>query len=187
MGSICYPSKRYYDLSMSKRTRKSLKIEEICPQDCIRSESLEKEMFTNVVYEEDVNHRSSLKELIDGEEEVKAVDSKGEAELIVGHNEEMKLAICEEEMKATDSNGEAGPIKQWQKQNEGKGASLGHHFTEEEKQLQIVSVQDGGSAEGLKLGRMLSRYVKVFNHLVKLKKDHRLGSARKKPVIRFTM
>lgn len=54
-------------------------------------------------------------------------------------------------------------------------SSLGQHFNQEEKQLQLVKKkhQDG------KLKGMVSRYAKVLSHLVKAKGEPRIGSQKK--------
>ncbi|XP_042480540.1 RNA polymerase-associated protein CTR9 homolog [Macadamia integrifolia] len=64
--------------------------------------------------------------------------------------------------------------------------SLGHHFIEEEKQLQLVTKQQGERAGGVKMRGIVSRYVKVLSHLIRVKGDKRLGS-QKKRVLRLTM
>ncbi|KAF5192179.1 hypothetical protein FRX31_018234 [Thalictrum thalictroides] len=169
MESECNPRKHRYDLSMSKRTRKPLRFVENDNKKFVEVGSDEGKtsvmISTNILNEEAVDH-TSLKELIIiGEEEVDVDAISGEAaeQMIVEHEET--------------------------REKEGKGSiSLGHHFTvttpnnEEEKQFQIVTVQHGGSMEGVKSGKMLSRYMKVFTHVIKLKKDRRYGCSHKKPV-----
>lgn len=59
--------------------------------------------------------------------------------------------------------------------------TLGHHFTEEEKQLQLVTKHQHDN--GLKLKGIMSRYAKVLSHLVKVKWGPPAGS-RKKPLLR---
>lgn len=54
-------------------------------------------------------------------------------------------------------------------------SSLGKHFTEEEKQLQVVVKQHEENLDGLKLGKM----ARFLSSLIKLK--------RKKKVLRLTM
>jgi len=61
-------------------------------------------------------------------------------------------------------------------------SSLGQHFTEEEKQLQLVTKQQQEGVRGLKLKRMVSRYAKVLSHLIKVK-----GDSRKKPLLLLKM
>lgn len=61
-------------------------------------------------------------------------------------------------------------------------SSLGQHFTEEEKQLQLVTKQQQEGVQGLKLKRMVSRYAKVLSHLIKVK-----GDSRKKPLLLLKM
>ncbi|EXB75448.1 hypothetical protein L484_002670 [Morus notabilis] len=65
----------------------------------------------------------------------------------------------------------------------GKGrSSLGQHFTEGEKQLQIVGVQQKESLHGLKLKKMVSRYAKVLGYLMKKNRDPSLRDSKKKPI-----
>ncbi|KAJ0095538.1 hypothetical protein Patl1_17310 [Pistacia atlantica] len=60
--------------------------------------------------------------------------------------------------------------------------SLGEHFTEEEKQLQLVKLQQ---QKGEKLKGMVNRYVKVLSHLIKVKRDPRSIGSTKKPLLRL--
>ena len=61
-------------------------------------------------------------------------------------------------------------------------SSLGQHFTEEEKQLQLVTKQQQEGVQGLKLKRMVIRYAKVLSHLIKAK-----GDSQKKPILLLKM
>ncbi|PIA53903.1 hypothetical protein AQUCO_00900462v1 [Aquilegia coerulea] len=170
MGSECNPRKPRYDLSMSKRTRKPSRFVEIDHhQKCIEvdnSDVRETTVSTNILNEKAVMDHTSLKELIiNDEEEVNGINADATEQMIAKHEEVTS-------------------------EKEGKGGiSLGHHFTvtEEEKQLQIVTVQHRGNVEGVKLSKMLSRYMKVFTHVIKLKKDRRFVSSRKNPVLHFAM
>ncbi|KAJ4970873.1 hypothetical protein NE237_003972 [Protea cynaroides] len=76
------------------------------------------------------------------------------------------------------------------KQKNGNGNqgdnSLGHHFIEEEKQLQLVTKLQEDRPGGDKMRAIISRYVKVLSRLIRVKGDRRLGSG-KKPVLRLTM
>ncbi|XP_044489491.1 uncharacterized protein LOC123213925 [Mangifera indica] len=66
---------------------------------------------------------------------------------------------------------------------ESKGRnSLGEHFTEEEKQLQLVKLQQ---QKGVKLKGMVNRYVKVLSHLIKVNRDPRTIGSTKKPLLRL--
>lgn len=60
--------------------------------------------------------------------------------------------------------------------------SLGEHFTEEEKQLQLVKLQQ---QKGVKLKGMVNRYVKVLSHLIKVKRNPRTVGSTKKPLLRL--
>lgn len=62
-------------------------------------------------------------------------------------------------------------------------SSLGQHFTEEEKNLQLVRTQPKEGLQGGKLKKMVSRYAKVLSHLIKVKRD----TSQKKPILRLTM
>lgn len=64
-------------------------------------------------------------------------------------------------------------------------SSLGHHFIEEKQQLQLVKKPQ--HQDGLKLKGMVSRYVKVLSHMVRLKHapGARFGS-RKKHLLHLT-
>ncbi|XP_019263803.1 PREDICTED: uncharacterized protein LOC109241516 [Nicotiana attenuata] len=109
MESECFPRKLRYDISMSKRTRKSpLNIKE----EAIKSPEHPQQLINSVENREDV---------ISNEEEEELDEKKSLKQLI-----------------------------------EGRGTSLGHHFTEEEKQLQLVVKQPEGSLmNGLKFKQML--------------------------------
>ncbi|XP_009758859.1 uncharacterized protein [Nicotiana sylvestris] len=123
MESECFPRKLRYDISMSKRTRKS---PVIIKEEAIKSPEHPQQLINSVENREDV---------ISNEEE-------------------------EEDKKKS--------LKQL---IEGRGTSLGHHFTEEEKQLQLVVKQPEGSLmNGLKFKQMVSRYTKVLSHMIKLKR-----------------
>ncbi|XP_009621275.1 uncharacterized protein LOC107780522 [Nicotiana tabacum] len=130
MESECFPRKLRYDISMSKRTRKSpVNIKE----EAIKSPQHPQQLINSVESREDVN-----------------VEEKG----VISNEEE------EEDQKKS--------LKQL---IEGRGTSLGHHFTEEEKQLQLVVKQPEGSLmNGLKFKQMVSRYTKVLSHMIKLKR-----------------
>ncbi|KAK4718207.1 hypothetical protein R3W88_016545 [Solanum pinnatisectum] len=56
---------------------------------------------------------------------------------------------------------------------EGRGTCLGHHFTEEERQVQIVVKQ--AENNGVKFKEMVSRYAKVLSHMIKLKRKKPAG------------
>ncbi|GAU39489.1 hypothetical protein TSUD_279100 [Trifolium subterraneum] len=72
-------------------------------------------------------------------------------------------------------------------EGESKGRnSLGEHFTEEEKQLQVVTMQQKDNLQGLKFKKLVRRYAKVLGHLMKAKRDPHLGDAGKKPVFKLS-
>ncbi|GKV20810.1 hypothetical protein SLEP1_g30874 [Rubroshorea leprosula] len=135
--------KRNYDITMSKRTRKPLNLED-APHASIVNANGSPPSPPKVVQDED-NERRSLKQLING-------DWK-----------------ATEETSGEESRGRS---------------SLGHHFTQEEKQLQVQVVkkqhQDG------KFKGMMSRYAKVLRHMIKVKREPRIGS-QKKHLLRLTM
>ncbi|XP_044466587.1 uncharacterized protein LOC123196597 [Mangifera indica] len=67
--------------------------------------------------------------------------------------------------------------------------SLGEHFTEEEeeeegKQLQLVKLQQ---QKGVKLKRMVNRYVQVLSQLIKVKRDPSTVRSTKKPLLRINV
>ena len=157
MGSECNPSKRPYDITMSKRTRKSLNLQEANHQNnhttasskwdiplksitSIFDQSSSRKADHEVELESD---RTSLKQLISGDENAKEMSRSGRS-----------------------------------------STSLSHHFTEEEKQLQLVKKHQQDN--GVKLKGMMSRYAKVLSHLVKVKREPRIGS-RKTHLLRLTM
>ncbi|KAJ7949074.1 ubiquitin-conjugating enzyme E2 S isoform X1 [Quillaja saponaria] len=79
-----------------------------------------------------------------------------------------------------------------QKVDVGEGSkgrnSLGQHFNEEEKHLQLVSKQQEENLQGIKLKKLMRRYAKVLSHLIKIKRDkHNIGESRKKRVLQLTM
>ncbi|XP_028799737.1 uncharacterized protein LOC114755032 [Neltuma alba] len=71
--------------------------------------------------------------------------------------------------------------------NNNKGRnSLGQHFNEEEKNLQVVKKNQNESAqEGLKFKKLVRRYAKVLGHMMKAKRDPHLGESGKKPVFKL--
>lgn len=60
-------------------------------------------------------------------------------------------------------------------------SSLGEHFTEEDKQHQLVVKHEKGH-DGMNLKKMVSRCAKVWGNLIKIK-----GASRKKRVLQLTM
>ncbi|KAL8204413.1 hypothetical protein R6Q57_010036 [Mikania cordata] len=59
--------------------------------------------------------------------------------------------------------------------------SLGGHFTEEDKQRQLVVKHEKGH-DGVSLKKMVSRCAKMWGHMIKIK-----GGSRKKRVLHLTM
>ncbi|XP_006338862.1 uncharacterized protein [Solanum tuberosum] len=106
-----FPRKLRYDISMSKRTRKTAKEEDVVVESV---EYHDEELMNNS------DEKKSLKQLI-----------------------------------------------------EGRRTSLGHHFTEEERQVQIVVKQ--AENNGVKFKEMVSRYAKVLSHMIKLKRKKPAG------------
>ncbi|OVA06354.1 hypothetical protein BVC80_8883g27 [Macleaya cordata] len=110
-------------------------------------------------------------------------DHKSLRELINGGSGEEKMAIDKKQnVKLIENEGEGKCAPE----NGGRN-SLRYYLKEQEEDLQLVSTkQQGEGMKGVKLGGMVSRYVKVLNHLIKVQRDPCLGS-RKKPVLRLTM
>ncbi|XP_010257591.1 PREDICTED: uncharacterized protein LOC104597634 [Nelumbo nucifera] len=168
MGSECNPSKRHYDLSMSRRTRKPIKLQVsdqpihpiITAGDDDKKDDVKCSPETENVKSspETENPSSGI-----GEVEEDGIDRRSLKELI--HEGEEKLGDGEEGKRGRS------------------GKSLGHHFTQE-NQLQLVTKQQAEGMEGVKTGGLVSRYIKVLSHLIKVKRDPHLGS-RKKPVLRL--
>ncbi|XP_059654304.1 uncharacterized protein LOC132301027 [Cornus florida] len=116
------------------------------------------------------------------------LDLEKEANLQISMNSE-KGSDCQESVcKVEDKSANEGEENDHKSLKQLiKTTSLGEHFTEEEKQLQIVVKQEEDGIDGVKFKRMVSRYAKILSHLIKLKKkDPHLGS-RKKPVLQLKM
>ncbi|CAN4077058.1 unnamed protein product [Withania somnifera] len=129
MESECnLPRKLRYDISMSKRTRKTV---------------------------------LNIKE-----EGIKSLQHPDEDQLI---NSDMNV---EQQGKGVISNEDEDQRKSLKQLIEGRGTSLGHHFTEEERQLQMVVKQP---ENGVKFKQMVSRYAKVLSHMIKLKRKKPAG------------
>ncbi|KAJ8533541.1 hypothetical protein K7X08_006865 [Anisodus acutangulus] len=128
MESECFPRKLRYDISMSKRTRKS----------------------PLVIKEEAVKSPQHPQELINSNVNVK---QEGKAEKGVISND--------------DEDEEEGGTKSLKQLIKGRGTSLGHHFTEEGRQLQMLVKQP---ENGLKFKQMVTRYAKVLSHMIKIKR-----------------
>ncbi|KAJ1377962.1 hypothetical protein SESBI_48336 [Sesbania bispinosa] len=114
---------------------------------------------------DDVSQQTSLPEVKESEN-----DHKSLKQLIRG---EEKL----DAVKCNNNNNDEG----------GKGRnSLGEHFNEEEKQLQLVRLQQKDNLQGLKFKKLVRRYAKVLGHLMKAKREPHLGDAGKKPVFKLS-
>ncbi|XP_004488581.1 uncharacterized protein [Cicer arietinum] len=95
-------------------------------------------------------------------------DHKSLKQLIVGEEKETKI-LCNHH-----------------DEGESKGRnSLGEHFTEEEKQLKLVRMQQKDNIQGLKFKKLVRRYAKVLGHMMKAKRDPHLGDAGKKHVFKL--
>ncbi|XVF23094.1 hypothetical protein REPUB_Repub13aG0008400 [Reevesia pubescens] len=158
MGSECNPSKRHYDITMSKRTRKPLNLQEA---------NYHQNNHTIASSKWDImfDQRSPRK----GDHEEEESDRKSLKQLINGVDENTKEMSSSEEMNRSGCR---------------NSTSLSHHFTEEEKQLQLVKKQQQDNGV-IKLKGMMSRYAKVLSHLVKVKREPRIGSRKK--LLRLTM
>lgn len=172
-GSECSINKRCYDITMSRRTRKSsfnynvqegISIPTPAPALALKSfldengdggdqrspsplPSPSPSEVENEDHPENGYDRKILKQLIDGDERAKAVIKSG-------------------------NEGSTGR------------SSLGQHFTEEEKgkHLQLVKKQQKAEDSlqgGMKLKKLVSRCAKVFGHLVRARSDRTLREPRK--------
>ncbi|KAK6263649.1 hypothetical protein QQP08_020255 [Theobroma cacao] len=158
MGSHCNPSKRHYDITLSKRTRKPLDLQEANGTSNIASSKWDNplKIFPRKAADDDDDDED------EGEE---SSDHKSLKQLI---------------------NGDGGEAEETSCRLSGR-SSLGQHFNQEEKQLQLVKKnQQDGVYGGVKLKGMMSRYAKVLSRLVKAKREPRLGS-NKKHLLRLTM
>lgn len=97
-------------------------------------------------------------------------DHKSLKQLIVGEEKETTMK-CSSSDEGDNSKGRN---------------SLGEHFSEEEKQLQLVRMQQKDNLQGLKFKKLVRRYAKVLGHLIKAKRDPHLGDAGKKPVFKLS-
>ncbi|KAK9128357.1 hypothetical protein Syun_017154 [Stephania yunnanensis] len=169
MGSECDPCKRrYYDLSMSKRTRKPLlPVVAVRPLEGLQCDSPVKDSDNgkqdNKCSPEVV--KRSLRDLfgLDGGTDFKVNDEKEQVNLKQVSNEEAKQGLEENN-------------------------SLRNHFKQEENNLKLfMKEQEGGGLEGMMLNGAVSRYARILSRLIKINKhDHRSGSV-KKTVLRLTM
>lgn len=150
--------KRHYDITMSRRTRKQ-------SFPVLQANEKPQPPFSVVDTTKDVSLETSLPEVKEGENN----DHISLKQLIVG-DEKDAIVKC-----SSDDEGA------------GKGRnSLGEHFTEEEKHLQLVRMQQKDNIQGLKFKKLVRRYAKVLGHLMKAKRDPHLGEAGKKPFFKLS-
>ncbi|KAI9170427.1 hypothetical protein LWI28_027769 [Acer negundo] len=170
MGSMFNSSKRRYDISMSKRTRKPLNVEDSDGNRTMEMGSPRRES------------PDDLKGAVDAEEqeeEEEGNDVKGVIDIV--EDDQLKEENDRMSLKQLIKGDEKSKVKI----NRGRN-SLGEHFTEEEKQLQLVKAQ---KQKGVKFKGMVNHYVKVVGHLIKLKRDPRNSNiaSRKNPLLRLTI
>ncbi|GAB4834543.1 hypothetical protein Ancab_032801 [Ancistrocladus abbreviatus] len=78
-----------------------------------------------------------------------------------------------------------GDAKERQEEQDRGRLSLRQHFTEEKQQLQLVLKKHEDGGDGVKLKRIMKRYIRALSRLIKVKGDPHVGS-REKPVLRLT-
>ncbi|KDP20373.1 hypothetical protein JCGZ_05256 [Jatropha curcas] len=106
--------------------------------------------------------------------------------------EDNLLAKVDEDRKSLKQliNGIANNVEETKEDSENRGRnSLGQHFSEEEKQLQLMRRQNQQGLQAVKLKGIMGRYVKVLSHLIKVKRDSTRTNIRprKKPVLHLAM
>ncbi|KAL5762843.1 hypothetical protein ACOSP7_019107 [Xanthoceras sorbifolium] len=175
MGSECNPSKRRYDISMSKRTRKPLNMEYSYGNRTMEMGSSKRETPDDL--------KGVVDDEVDQEEEEEENDLKGVDDAEVDQIEEEN---DHKSLKQLINSDEKSKVKT-SEESRGRN-SLGEHFTKEEKQLQLVKTQQQkGVQKGVKFKGMVNRYVKVLSHLIKVKRDPHTIASRKKPLLRLTI
>lgn len=151
--------KRHYDITMSRRTRKQqIQVQQINNEKPISKCDTNTTTTTKDVSNETNNHLIPNNKVVKESDEN---DHKSLKQLIVGDEKD---------------GGSKGR----------NSSSLGEHFTEEEKQLQLVRMQQKDNIQGLKFKKLVSRYAKVLGHLMKAKRDPHLADAGKKPVFKLS-
>ncbi|XP_019455309.1 PREDICTED: uncharacterized protein LOC109356443 [Lupinus angustifolius] len=90
------------------------------------------------------------------------------------HKSLKKLTIGDEKDAIIHCSSDEGEGKR------GSNNSLGEHFIEEEKHLQLVRMQQKDNLQGMKLKKLVRRYAKVLGQLMKAKRDPHLGESGKK-------
>ncbi|CAL0326320.1 unnamed protein product [Lupinus luteus] len=156
--------KRNYDITMSRRTRKQsfqVHVGNEEPPPPISE-------IVNTTKDDTSLQNSVLHEV--KEDENKNNDHKSLKQLIIG-DEKDAIIKC----NISDEGG-------------GKGGrnSLSEHFNEEEKNLQLVRVQQKDNIQGMKFKKLVRRYAKVLGHLMKAKRDPHLGEPGKKPPFKLS-
>lgn len=177
--------KRNYDITMSRRTRKQQQ------QPLFPVQQANNDHTTYVDHDHDINNHVSLKvetttlnpEVVKEEGGDENIDHKSLKQLIVG---EEKDAIIKCTSSSVGDVNDAGAGNNNNNNNKGRN-SLGEHFNEEEKQLQLVLMQQKkDNLQGLKFKKLVRRYAKVLGHLMKAKRDPHLGDAGKKPLFKLS-
>lgn len=159
MGSKSNPNKCHYDLSMSRRTRKSIA-------------SSANSADQNGELENSADQSGELENSADKSGELDGLVLPTGEEVVVEQRRTLKALM--------DGDGKVR-LGQGKQHN-----SLGHHFMEEERQLALATKQ-GDCLEGAKLTGMVSHYLKLLNHLIKVnKRDSRFGS-RKRAIVKLLM
>ncbi|KAH7570723.1 hypothetical protein JRO89_XS05G0166900 [Xanthoceras sorbifolium] len=128
MGSECNPSKRRYDISMSKRTRKPLNMEYSYGNRTMEMGSSKRETPDDL--------KGVVDDEVDQEEEEEENDLKGVDDAEVDQIEEEN---DHKSLKQLINSDEKSKVKT-SEESRGRN-SLGEHFTKEEKQLQLVKTQ----------------------------------------------
>ncbi|KAK7243453.1 hypothetical protein RIF29_38249 [Crotalaria pallida] len=161
------PMKRNYDITMSRRTRK-----QSFPLQVSNEKPPPKSVVVETTKEDVMTLKTSDLPEVKEEENENENDHKSLKQLIVGDDKDAT------KMKCSSNNNEGG----------GRGGrnSLGEHFTEEEKQLQLVRIQQKDNLQGMKFKKLVRRYAKVLGHMMKAKRDPHLGEAGKKPPFKLS-
>ncbi|CAL0310836.1 unnamed protein product [Lupinus luteus] len=149
------PIKRNYDITMSRRTRK---------QPLQVQFSDEKTPPISMVVDTTKDHaKLETRVLPELKENQNENDHKSLKQITLGDEKDAIVQCSSDE-------------------GEGKGGSnsLGEHFIEEEKHLQLVRVQQKDNLQGMKFKKLVRRYAKVLGQLMKAKRDPHLGEAGKK-------
>lgn len=170
--------KRHYDITMSRRTRKqSIAVQTNDQKPTISVTADTTTTKDNVVVSLEKQQQQQKQQGIPEVKEVENVDHKSLKQLIIGDQDHHKDVAVKSNNEDDGGGGEGKGIRN----------SLGEHFTEEEKQLQLVKMQQkDNQLQGLKFKKLVRRYAKVLGHLMKSKRDPILGDAGKKPVFKLS-